>query len=105
MLIHATVCAQTPFYCCQVEIIRDLPGDAIISCYRCGPMVDLCHGPHVPSTAVLKACAVNSMSRAFWRADVNKEPLQVGGGGGGYYVGAVGVKVWVECGRRRMDVG
>ncbi len=61
----------------QVEIIRDLPSDAVISCYRCGPMVDLCHGPHVPSTGVLKAVAVNSMSRAFWRADVNKEPLQV----------------------------
>ncbi|GAB4814792.1 hypothetical protein N2152v2_001838 [Parachlorella kessleri] len=60
----------------KVEIIRDLPSDAIITLYRCGPMVDLCHGPHVPNTAALKAVAVNSMSRAFWRADVNKEPLQ-----------------------------
>lgn len=41
-------------------------------------MVDLCHGPHVPDTGVLKAVGVNSMSRAFWRADVNREPLQVG---------------------------
>lgn len=39
-------------------------------------MVDLCHGPHVPNTGLLKAVAVNSVSRAFWRADVTKEPLQ-----------------------------
>jgi threonyl-tRNA synthetase len=31
-----------------------LPSDATISCYRCGPMVDLCHGPHVPNTGLLK---------------------------------------------------
>ncbi len=63
--------------CPQVEIISELPADAVISCYRCGPMVDLCHGPHVPNTGLLKAVGVNSMSRAFWRADVNREPLQV----------------------------
>ncbi|KAI3432854.1 hypothetical protein D9Q98_010437 [Chlorella vulgaris] len=60
----------------KVEIISDLPADAIISCYKCGPMVDLCHGPHVPNTSLLKAVGVSSMSRAFWRADVNREPLQ-----------------------------
>ncbi|PSC73319.1 threonine-tRNA mitochondrial [Micractinium conductrix] len=60
----------------KVEIISDLPAEAVISCYRCGPMVDLCHGPHVPNTGLLKAVGVNSMSRAFWRADVNREPLQ-----------------------------
>jgi threonyl-tRNA synthetase len=60
----------------KVEIISDLPKDAVISCYRNGPMVDLCHGPHVPNTGLLKAVGVNSMSRAFWRADVNREPLQ-----------------------------
>ncbi|GMH39789.1 hypothetical protein BSKO_07687 [Bryopsis sp. KO-2023] len=60
----------------KVEIISGLPADATISLYRCGPMVDLCHGPHVPNTGLLKAVAVNSVSRAFWRADVTKEPLQ-----------------------------
>ncbi len=44
---------------------------------RCGPMVDLCHGPHLPNTGYLKTQAVNNLSRAFWRADVNKDPLQV----------------------------
>lgn len=61
----------------QVEIIQGLPQEAIISLYRCGPMVDLCHGPHLPNTGYIKAHAVHNMSRAFWRADVKKEPLQV----------------------------
>lgn len=39
-------------------------------------MVDLCHGPHLPSTGLIKAVAVTNASRAFWRADVTKEPLQ-----------------------------
>eukprot|EP00882_Tetradesmus_deserticola_P016344 GHRQ01017451.1.p1 GENE.GHRQ01017451.1~~GHRQ01017451.1.p1 ORF type:complete len:196 (+),score=110.66 GHRQ01017451.1:351-938(+) len=60
----------------QIEIINGLPEDATISLYRVGPMVDLCHGPHLPSTAFLKAAAVTNVSRAFWRADVTKEPLQ-----------------------------
>jgi threonyl-tRNA synthetase len=59
-----------------VEMIQAFPPDEVISCYRCGPMVDLCHGPHVPNTGVLKAVGINNMSRAFWRADVNREPLQ-----------------------------
>ena len=61
----------------QVEIIKGLPDDAIISLYRCGPMVDLCHGPHLPNTGYIKAHAVHNVSRAFWRADVTQEPLMV----------------------------
>ena len=60
----------------QIEIIRNLPADAVITLYRVGPMVDLCSGPHLPSTSLLKAAAVTQASRAFWRADVTKEPLQ-----------------------------
>lgn len=48
-----------------------------IVCCRCGPMVDLCTGPHLPNTGYLKTQAVNNLSRAFWRADVSKDPLQV----------------------------
>ena len=40
-------------------------------------MVDLCHGPHLPNTGYIKACAVHNVSRAFWRADVTQEPLMV----------------------------
>lgn len=60
----------------KVEIISGLPEEATISLYRCGPMVDLCHGPHLPNTGYVKAAAVTNTSRAFWRADVTKEPLQ-----------------------------
>lgn len=60
----------------KIEIISALPPEAIISVYRVGPMVDLCTGPHLPTTGLLKAAAVTSMSRAFWRGDVKREPLQ-----------------------------
>lgn len=60
----------------KIEIIQGLPEDATISLYRVGPMVDLCTGPHLPSTGCLKAIGVTNVSRAFWRADVTKEPLQ-----------------------------
>ncbi|KAK3246693.1 hypothetical protein CYMTET_43779 [Cymbomonas tetramitiformis] len=60
----------------KVEIISALPADAVITLYRNGPFVDLCSGPHVPNTGFVKAVAVNSCSRAHWRADVKKEPLQ-----------------------------
>ena len=38
--------------------------------------VDLCHGPHLPNTGLLRASAVAAMNRAYWRANVNQEPLQ-----------------------------
>ncbi len=59
----------------KVELISNLPEDATISCYRCGPMVDLCRGPHLPDTAWIKTVSVNQCSRAHWRADVTKDPL------------------------------
>ena len=39
----------------QVEIINELPEDKTITVYRCGPLVDLCRGPHIPSTGHVKA--------------------------------------------------
>lgn len=41
----------------QVEIIKDLPADKTITVYRCGPLVDLCRGPHIPNTSFVKALA------------------------------------------------
>lgn len=41
----------------QVEIINDLPEDKTITVYRCGPLVDLCRGPHIPNTSFVKAFA------------------------------------------------
>eukprot|EP00210_Caulerpa_lentillifera_P003105 g2967.t1 len=60
----------------KLEILNGLTSEAKITVYRCGPMVDLCTGPHLPTTEPIKAISVNSASRAFWRADVSKEPLQ-----------------------------
>lgn len=61
----------------QLDILQNnVEGGAVISLYRCGPMVDLCRGPHVPSTSFVKACAVTNASRAFWRGDTSAAPLQ-----------------------------
>lgn len=47
-----------PFRCLdQIEIIRELPEDKTITVYRCGPLVDLCRGPHIPNTSFVKALA------------------------------------------------
>ena len=39
----------------QVELINELPDDKTITVYRCGPLVDLCRGPHIPNTSFVKA--------------------------------------------------
>jgi threonyl-tRNA synthetase len=44
-------------YYYQIEIIKDLPVDKTITVYRCGPLVDLCRGPHIPNTSFVKAFA------------------------------------------------
>jgi threonyl-tRNA synthetase len=59
----------------KMEILGELNSGDTISVYRCGPMVDLCTGPHVPHTGLVKAVDVTAMSRSFWRANTNREPL------------------------------
>ncbi|GJZ76822.1 threonine--tRNA ligase, mitochondrial 1-like protein [Tanacetum coccineum] len=59
-----------------VEIISDLPEDKIITVYRCGPLVDLCCGPHIPNTAFVKAIACLKASAAYWRGNKDRESLQ-----------------------------
>ncbi len=56
----------------QIELIQGLPEDAVISVYRVGPMVDLCSGPHLPSSSHLKAIGITNVSRAHWRADIKR---------------------------------
>ncbi|KAK1413785.1 hypothetical protein QVD17_35568 [Tagetes erecta] len=60
----------------KVEIISDLPEDKTITVYRCGPLVDLCRGPHIPNTAFVKAIACLKASAAYWRGDKDRESLQ-----------------------------
>ncbi|GAA0795167.1 threonine--tRNA ligase [Faecalicatena orotica] len=60
----------------KVELIRDLPEDAVISFYRQGDFVDLCAGPHLMSTKGIKAFKLTSSSGAYWRGDSNNAMLQ-----------------------------
>ncbi|KAL8100691.1 hypothetical protein AgCh_032808 [Apium graveolens] len=60
----------------KVEIINNLPEDKAITVYRCGPLVDLCRGPHIPNTSFVKAFACMKVSSAYWRGDKERESLQ-----------------------------
>ena len=64
---------QEPY---KVELIKDLPEGEIISFYKQGEFVDLCRGPHLPSTGKVKAIKLTSMSSAYWRGDASKQTLQ-----------------------------
>ena len=59
----------------KVELINDLPKDAIISFYRQGSFVDLCAGPHVPSTGYIKAFKLTAVTGAYWRGNEKNKML------------------------------
>ena len=60
----------------KIEIMDDKIGNEVGStAYRQGDFVDLCRGPHVPSTSHLRWFKLTSTSQAYWRADRNREPL------------------------------
>jgi threonyl-tRNA synthetase len=60
----------------KVELVRDLPADAVISCYRCGDFVDLCAGPHLPSTGKVKVVKLLNLAGAYWRGSEKNPMLQ-----------------------------
>ncbi len=60
----------------KVELIRDLPEDAVISFYSQGEFVDLCAGPHLMSTKGIKAFKLTSSSGAYWRGKSENPMLQ-----------------------------
>ena len=62
----------------KVELINDLPEDAVISFYKQGEFIDLCAGPHLDSTGRVKGNAIKLLScaSAYWRGDSNRESLQ-----------------------------
>ena len=62
----------------KVELINDLPEDAVISFYRQGEFTDLCAGPHLDSTGRVKGNAIKLLTcnAAYWRGDSNRETLQ-----------------------------
>ncbi len=59
----------------KVELINDLPKDAVISCYKQGDFIDLCRGPHLPSTGKIKAFKLTSITGAYWRGNENNKML------------------------------
>ena len=60
----------------KVELIQDLPEDAVISCYSQGDFIDLCAGPHVASTGKVKAFKLQCIAGAYWRGDEKNKMLQ-----------------------------
>jgi threonyl-tRNA synthetase len=60
----------------KVEIIESIPGDEELSFYRQGDFIDLCRGPHVPSTGHIKAFKLMSVAGAYWRGDSRNAMLQ-----------------------------
>lgn len=64
---------QEPY---KVELIRDLPEDAVISFYKQGDFTDLCAGPHMPSTGSVKAVKLMSVAGAYWRGSEKNKMLQ-----------------------------
>lgn len=59
----------------KVAILEELP-DETVSLYRQGDWVDLCRGPHVPSTGVIQAFKLTGVAGAYWRGDEKNEMLQ-----------------------------
>ncbi|AWI73905.1 MAG: threonine--tRNA ligase [Azoarcus sp.] len=60
----------------KAEIIASIPSDEDVSLYRQGDFVDLCRGPHVPTTGKLKVFKLTKLAGAYWRGDSKNEMLQ-----------------------------
>ncbi len=60
----------------KVQIIESIPAAEELSVYQQGDFADLCRGPHVPRTSLLKAFKLTKVSGAYWRGDSNNEMLQ-----------------------------
>jgi len=60
----------------KAEIIESIPADQVLSLYKQDDFIDLCRGPHVPSTGHLKAIKLTKLAGAYWRGDSKNEMLQ-----------------------------
>jgi len=59
----------------KIELINDLPAGSVISFYKQGDFMDLCRGPHLPSTGKIKAFKLTSITGAYWRGDEKNKML------------------------------
>lgn len=71
--IRMFTAAGEPF---KVELVNDLPADAVISTYRNGDFLDLCAGPHLPNANRIKVIKLLSVAGAYWRGDEKRPMLQ-----------------------------
>lgn len=60
----------------KLELLEDIPLDGVETVYRQGEFVDLCRGPHLPSTRFIKAFKLTHVSGAYWRGDKNNKMIQ-----------------------------
>lgn len=59
------------------QIITDkIPEDGVVTAYRCGPLIDLCRGPHIPHTGRIKAFEITKNSSSYWLGDAANDSLQ-----------------------------
>ncbi|MEF9875501.1 MAG: threonine--tRNA ligase [Gordonibacter sp.] len=65
--------ADQPF---KLELIADLPEDAVITTYRLGEFTDLCRGPHLPDAGKVGAFKLTKLAGAYWKGDSEREMLQ-----------------------------
>lgn len=60
----------------KAKIIEDIPGNETLSVYQQGDFIDLCRGPHLPTTGKIKAFKLTKLAGAYWRGDSKNEMLQ-----------------------------
>ncbi len=60
----------------KLELLEDIPLEEAITVYRQGEFIDLCRGPHLPATHLIKAFKLTHVSGAYWRGDSNSKVLQ-----------------------------
>ena len=60
----------------KLELLKDIPTDEKISLYKQGEFIDLCRGPHLPSTGWIKAFKLTRVSGAYWRGDSDNQVMQ-----------------------------
>jgi threonyl-tRNA synthetase len=68
-----TLFAEQPL---KLELIDEMPPDAVISVYRQGAFLDLCRGPHIPHTSLVAAFKLTKLAGAYWRGDSERQMLQ-----------------------------
>mmetsp|Transcript_3835 Transcript_3835/g.5439 ORF Transcript_3835/g.5439 Transcript_3835/m.5439 type:complete len:694 (-) Transcript_3835:111-2192(-) len=60
----------------QILIKEKVQDGTTCTAYRCGPLIDLCTGPHIPNTGVVKAFAITKNSAAYWKGDAKNDSVQ-----------------------------